>query len=35
MAKIHPHKLSSITCDYEQLILIRYNYNQLEISDVS
>ena len=27
IAKIHPQKLSPITCDYEQLILIRYNYN--------
>ena len=35
MAKMHPHKLSPITCDYEKLILIGYNYNQFEISDVS
>ena len=36
MAKMHPHKLSPITCDYEQLILIGYNnYNQFEISYVS
>ena len=35
MAKMHPHKLSPITCDYEQLILIGYNYNKFEISDVS
>ena len=35
MAKMHPQKLSPITCDYEKLILIGYNYNQFEISDVS
>ena len=35
MAKMHNHKLSLIICDYEQLILIGYNYNQFEINDVS
>ena len=29
------HKLSSIICDYEQLISIGYKYNQFEIDDVS
>ena len=34
MAKMHNHKLSLIICDYEQLILIRYKYNQFENNDV-
>ena len=35
MAKMHYHKLSPTICDYKQLILIGYNYNQFEISDLS
>ena len=35
MAKMYYHKLSLTICDYEQLILIDYNYNQFEINDVS
>ena len=35
MAEMHYHKLSLIMCDYEQLILIGYNYNQFEINNVS
>ena len=35
MAKMHYHKLNSTTCDYEQLILIGYDYNQFEINNVS
>ena len=35
MADMHYHKLNPIICDYEQLILICYNYNQFEINDVS
>ena len=34
MAEMHYHKLISIICDYEQLILINYKYNQFEIDDV-
>ena len=32
MAEMHHHKLSPTICDYEQLILIGYNYNQFEIN---
>ena len=35
MAEMHYQKLSPTICDYEQLISIGYNYNQLEIIDVS
>ena len=35
MAEMHYHKLSSTTCDYEQLISIGYKYNQFENDDVS
>ena len=35
MAETYYHKLSSIICDYEQLIPIGYNYNQFEINGVS
>ena len=35
MAEMYYHKLSPTICDYEQLILIGYNYNQFEINDVS
>ena len=35
MAEMHYHKLSPTICDYEELILIGYNYNQFEINDVS
>ena len=35
MVEMHYHKLSLTTCDYEQLILIGYKYNQVEINDVS
>ena len=35
MAEMHYHKLSSIICDYEQLIPIGYNYNQFKINDMS
>ena len=32
---MHYHKSSPSICDYEQLILIGYKYNQFEIDDVS
>ena len=35
MAKMYYHKMSLTIYDYEQLILIGYNYNQFEINDVS
>ena len=35
MTEMHHHKLSPIVCDYEQLILIGYKYNQFEIDNVS
>ena len=35
MAKMYYYKLSLTICDYEQLILIGYNYNQFKINDVS
>ena len=35
MAKMDYHKMSLTIYDYEQLILIGYNYNQFEINDVS
>ena len=35
MVEMHYHKLSPTICDYEQLIPIDYNYNQLEINGVS
>ena len=35
MVKMYYHKLSSIICDYERLILIGNKYNQFEINDVS
>ena len=35
MAEMHYHKLSPTICDYEQLILIDYKYNQFENDDVS
>ena len=35
MADMHYHKLSPTICEYEQLILTSYNYNQFEIKDVS
>ena len=35
MAKMYYHKMSLTIYDYKQLILIGYNYNQLEINDVS
>ena len=31
---MHSHKLSLAMWDYEQLILIGYNYNQIEINDM-
>ena len=35
MAEMYYYKLSPTICDYEQLILISYNYNQFKINDVS
>ena len=35
MVEMYYHKLSLTTCDYEQLILIGYNYNQFEINDMT
>ena len=35
MAEMHNHKLNLTIYDYEQLISIGYNYNQLEINDMS
>ena len=35
MAKMHHHKLSPTICNYEQLILDGYKYNQFEIDDMS
>ena len=35
MAEMHYHKLSPIIRDYKQLVSIGYNYNQLEINDMS
>ena len=35
MVEIQYHKLSPTICDYEQLVLIGYKYNQFEINDVS
>ena len=35
MAKMHYHKWGQTIFNYEQLIPIGYNYNQLEINDVS
>ena len=35
MTEMHYYKLSPTICDYKQLIQIGYNYNQLEINDVS
>ena len=35
MAEMHYQKLSPTICDYEQLILIGYKYNQFEIDNVS
>ena len=35
MAEMYHHKLSPTICDYEQLFLIGYKYNQFEIDDVS
>ena len=35
MAKMYYHKLNPTICNYKQLILICYNYNQFEINDVS
>ena len=32
---MHYHKSSLSICDYEQLILIGYKYNQFEIDDMS
>ena len=34
MAEMHNHKLSPTICDYKQLILIGYKYNQFENNDV-
>ena len=35
MAKMQYYKLNLTICDYEQLILIGYNYNKFEINDMS
>ena len=35
MAEMNYHKLSLTICDYEQLILIGYKYNQFDIDNVS
>ena len=35
IAEMHYHKLSPTIYDYEQLILIDYNYNQFGINDMS
>ena len=35
MTEMYHHKFSPIICDFEQLILIGYKYNQFEINDVS
>ena len=35
MAEMHYYKSSPTICDYEQLILIGYNYNQFEINDMT
>ena len=35
MVEMHYHKFSPTICDYEQLILIDYKYNQFEIDDMS
>ena len=35
MVEMHYHKLSPTICDYEQLILIGYNYDQFKNDDVS